>query len=796
MKIYKRIILAVVVLLLAGVVAGFLFLQSIRKQAVPDYSADLKLNGLTAEVQVLRDKFGIPHIYAQNEADLYKATGFVMAQERLWQMDLLRHVTTGRLSEIFGESMVRADHVMRTLQIPAKSKMVMEKTEPEILQALKDFASGVNQYIETHQKNLPPEFVILGYKPEPWEIEHSINMVGYMGWDLRHGWTEDMLMTGLAAQVDSTHFNQIVPDMKNNPITVFPDFKLQLKALQEIKLSAINQLNNLGIEVFNASNNWAVSGKKSVTGMPLLANDMHLALNAPGIWMQMHQVVPGKLNVTGVALPGQPMIVCGHNDSIAWGMTNVEVDNLDFYQEKINKEQTQYFFNGEWKPLKIEILKIKTKEGHIYERTIRSTHRGPIISELKELTDKQLSMRWSGMDYSNEVRGVYLLDRAKNWNDLRNAATNFVAVSQNIVYADVKGNIGLQCSAGIPIRKGDGFSIHSGETSEYDWTGYVPFNELPTEYNPERGYVSSANNKTVSADFPYYITRWFSMPYRIGRIRELLEAKEKLSVADFQNIQADHKSQIAAAYLGKFIKALESKNLKEEKELKAIEILRKWDCQMDRESTATTIFETLYMNLIRNMISDELDEKLVKEVMSDQITCENLLATSLNSENPVWFDNIRTKEKESFGDILAESLKNTVADLSKKLGNNPDKWQWQKVHTIALNHPMGKVKMLDILFGLNSKTYGMAGGSYTICPYSWSYNDPYQADHGASQRHVFDVASWDRSETVIPTGTSGNPGSPYYCDQTEMYMNNKYHSDFFSREKVEQAAVTRMKFMP
>ena len=255
MKIFKRIMLAVVLLLLVCLLGGFLFIRSIRRQAIPDYSADLKLKGLTAEVQVLRDKFGIPHIYAQNEADLYKATGFVMAQERLWQMDLLRHVTTGRLSEIFGESMVKADYVMRSLQIPAKSRSVMEKTNPEILEALKDFAWGVNQYIETHQKNLPPEFVILGYKPEPWEIEHSFNMVGYMGWDLRHGWTEDVLLTGLAAQVDSTHFKQIAPDMKNHPFSVFPDFKLQLKALQGSPLSAINQLGDLGIEVFNASNN-------------------------------------------------------------------------------------------------------------------------------------------------------------------------------------------------------------------------------------------------------------------------------------------------------------------------------------------------------------------------------------------------------------------------------------------------------------------------------------------------------------------------------------------------------------
>jgi penicillin amidase len=796
MKTLKRVVVVVLILLAVFTLAAFLFLQKIKRQAIPDYSAVIKIKGLTSAVQVFRDKYGIPNIYADNDADLYKTTGYIMAQERLWQMDLLRRVTTGRLSEIFGESMVKVDLTMRALQIPAKSKMVIEKTDPAILDALKNFADGVNQYIETHRDKLPPEFVVLGYKPEPWEVEHSFNMVGYMGWDLRHGWNEDLLLSGLAACLDSAHFCTIVPDMKNQPQPVYPDFKLQQKALQGTLISSLEKLGEMGIEIFNASNNWAVSGKKSETGMPLLANDMHLGLNAPGIWMQMHQVVRGKLNVTGVALPGQPMVICGHNDSIAWGMTNVAVDNLDFYNEKINETQDKYFFNGEWKPLRIEKISIKTKEGKVYERTLRFTHRGPLVSEIKEIRDRQLSIRWSGFDYSNEVRGVYLLDRAKNWKDFRDAASSFGAVSQNIVYADVKGNIGLQCSAGIPIRKGDGFSIYSGETAEYDWTGYVPFNELPFEFNPKRGYVSSANNKTVPEDYPYFISHWFSMPYRIGRIRDMLEAKDKLSVADFQAIQSDRKSKLVETYLGKFVAALEKGGRTGETELKALYLLRNWDGKMDRESAATTIFETLFADLIRNMIADELDEGTTKQVLGNQTMCQHLLASALRSKTPVWFDNIKTEKKETFEDILVESFQNSVTTLTEKLGKNPADWQWQKVHTLTLNHPMGKVKMLDWLFGLNSKTYGMPGGSHTVCPYSYSLNDPYQSDHGASQRHVFDIADWDRSETVIPTGISGIPGSPYYCNQTELYVNNRYHADYFSKEKIQESAVTKMKFLP
>ena len=711
-------------------------------------------------------------------------------------MDLLRRVTTGRLSEIFGSDMVKVDLIMRTLQIPAKSEMVLAKTDPVILEAMKNFAFGVNQYISTHLDKLPPEFVVLGYKPEPWEIVHSVNMVGYMGWDLRHGWNEDMLLSGLAATLDSLHLRTIVPDMVNQPTSVYPDFKLQQKALKESKLSAIEQLGEFGLEVFNASNNWAVSGKKSASGMPLLANDMHLGLNVPGIWMQIHQVAKGTLNVTGVILPGQPLVVCGHNDSIAWGMTNVAVDNLDFYQEKINPEQDKYFFNGEWKPLRMEKISIKTKEGQVIEKTLKFTHRGPLISDIKEIRDRQLSMRWSGFDYSNEVSGVYLLNRAANWNDLRKAAGNFGAVSQNIVYADRKGNIGLQCSAGIPIRKGDGFSIHSGETAEYDWTGYVPFEELPYEFNPERGYVSSANNKTVSGDYPYFISHWFSLPYRIERIRDMLNAKEILSIADFQSMQSDNHSKMVEIYLGKFVKALQGGQLTDAADVKALEILKKWDGNLTRENPATTIFETMYINLIRNMISDELEPALVNDVLGNQTICEHLLASSLRSETPVWFDNIRTREKESFEDLLLQSFREAVTGLTARLGNDPLNWQWEKVHTLTLKHPLGKVKILDQLLGLNSKTYGVPGSSHTVCPYSYPYSDTFLADHGASQRHVYDLSGWDRSETVIPTGTSGVPGSPYYLNQTELYVNNLYHSDYFTEEKVKSAAATKMKFIP
>lgn len=797
MKILKRISLAFIVLLIVGLLIFIIFLQKIKHQAVPNYSENILLKGLTEEVNIFHDSLGIPHIYAANEADLYRTVGYVMAQERLWQMDLLRRVTQGRLSEIFGKDMIKTDELLRSLQMPAKSKMILENADSALLTALQSFADGVNQFIKTHQKKLPPEFLILRYKPDPWEIEHSTNLIGYMGWDLRSGWSEDVLFATLAEQLDSAHLSSLIPEMKNMPTSVFPTFKLQRQIIAESMLNASQKLEDLGIEVFNASNNWAVSGEKSETGKPLLANDMHLSLSTPGIWMQMHQVIKGKLNVTGVALPGQPLIICGHNDSIAWGMTNVTVDNIDLFQEKISEEQDKYYFNGEWKPLRIANEKIKIKGGEIHEKTIRFTHRGPLVSEVKDKKNIQLSMRWTGNDPSNELMGIYLLNNAKNWNDFRNAARNFCGVSQNIAYADVKGNIGMQCAAGIPIRDTDGFSIYSGETDEHDWKGYVPFEELPFEFNPERGYVSSANNKTAPDNYPYYISHWFSMPYRIDRINQMLEAKEKLSIDDFKAMQGDNHSLLVEHLLPLFVETLEKQDsLNNPAEIEALALLKNWDGEMVKESAAATVFEVLFIKLIRNMVEDELDENTVQQLIGHSSICRYLLENSIHSKNTMWFDNIKTEKTETFDDALTQAFKTTISRLSESLKTNPTEWQWQNIHKLTLSHYLGRVKILDWLFGFNSKTYLVSGSAHTVCVFSYRAGYSYDAVHGASQRHIFDVADWNRSETVIPTGTSGIPASPYYCNQTEMYINNQYHSDNFSEEQVLENAVYKMKLIP
>ncbi len=794
MKTTKRILFGLLIFIVIVAISGIVLIQFIKTAAVPDYNKDFVLYGLKSDVEIIRDEHAIPHVYAENEEDLYRAVGFAMAQDRLWQMDLLRRVTQGRLSEILGKDQVETDLMMRALRIQEKSQKILDNSDPKVVAALEAFSDGVNQYIAKFP--LAPEFKVLGYQPEWWKPVHSINLIGYMSWDLSMGWGTEYYLHQLRTEVPDSMIAELIPDLEKHKTTVFPEFGANKLSAESILLSASQNLKDLGIEIFNGSNNWAVAGKKSTTGMPLMANDMHLGLFAPGIWYQMQQVVDGKVNVTGVAVPGQPFIIAGHNDRIAWGMTNVMVDDLDFYAEKLNEDSTKYWFDDAWKDFDIHHETIKTKEGDSLKVDLKFTHRGPMVNRFKKEKETPLSIRWLGNEMSNEIRSVYLLNHAKNWGDFRNACSTFTSVSQNIVYADVDGNIGLQCSAGLPIREGSGIEIYPGDSSKYDWKGLVPFEELPYEFNPERGYVSSANNKTVSDDYPHYISYWFATPSRIDRIREMLEAKEKLGVDDFKAMHSDVKSKTAERMTLIFLRALQQQSSYSDTEKAALKKFAGWDYQLTRESQAASIFEVLYRKSMLNMVKDNLSPELFKGIKGQKVLLENLLMNILENKDSEWVDNLETPEKESFDDIVVQSFKETVDELSEQLGTDVEQWQWGKIHSFSLNHPLGVVPALNKILKLNRGPFEVPGSYHTVCPYSYSFNNLYKATHGASERHIFDTKDWDNSQTIIPTGTSGIPASPFYLDQTEKYIHNQYHNDPFNRPAVENADSFKMKLTP
>ncbi len=718
---FKKIIIGTLltIIVLLGGAAGFSYY--IINRSIPNYDEHITLKGLTEDVIVYRDNHAIPHIYAKNESDLYRAIGYCMAQDRLFQMDMIRRLTSGRLSEIIGEKATDLDHLMRLLNISAKSQKTYKNTDKRITRTLDAFSDGVNQFVEKNKNRLPIEFTILGYKPEKWLPEHVFNVIGYFSFDLSTAWDTEIFFHKVHQRVGSEKLKEIIPDIAAETESIFPQFEGDLTEL-DLKgalASACRLIEEMGLTMFHGSNNWAVAGEKTSTGKPLFANDMHLGLNIPGIWYQMHHVVEGRFDVTGVAAPGQPFIVAGHNEHIAWGFTNVMLDDMDFYLERINPDnRDEYEFNGEWRKMKVTREMIKLKGGGEIEKAIRYTHRGPVISEIKGIADQVISMRWVGNEESNEARSLYLLNRARNWDDFKNAMRTFRSVSQNTAYADTEGNIGIYCTAGIPVReKGDGISVMPGWTDEYDWKGLVPFEEQPHIFNPEKNYISSANNKTVGNDYPHYISVWYAPDYRFRRINEMLEGKKSITIDDMKSMQADFKSKLVEDLLGDLVDSLGKATGLSNLEAECLHILRSWDGIMDKGKAAPAIFDAFYVKFAENLFGDELGDDLLKEFMSKTYIVNHAIKQLWKDRSSDWFDDVKTTgRREGFDDIVLAGFRGAIKWLSEESGADPSDWKWGDMHQLVLEHPLGSVDILDKILKLNRGPYPVSGSYYTVLP--------------------------------------------------------------------------------
>lgn len=796
MKTTKRIILSVTAILFFILTSLMLYICCVKHGAIPVYEGNMVLEGLDEEVRIYFDERGMPHIYAGTEKDLYYATGWVMARERLWQIDLIRRATRGRLSELFGSDYVNTDISLRSLSMTEKSKIVLENAEPEILQAVQYYCDGVNKYIADARRTLPPEFHILRYRPEAWTPEDVANIIGYMGWDLASGTlSEDLFNYRLLNRLGEEVATQIIPDWKEINSYVYPDFNLDDQHYEALfsYIKASEKPAGLGISLFSGSNNWAVSGDRSATGMPVLSNDMHLGLGSPGIWIQIHQVVPGKLNVTGVAVPGQPFVVAGHNEHIAWGLTNLMVDDIDLFVEKTDSTmQGMYYFNGEWREMEKREEVIKIKGGGEIRENIFFTHRGPIISGMRNIRDAVVSMRWSGYDTSDELYTIYKLNRASSWDEFRDALSHFRSISQNFAYADVYGNIGMNAGGGIPLRKGHGTMIRDGATDEYDWTGYVPFDRLPSVFNPENGFVSSANNKTVSDDYPYYISTSFSMPYRIDRIRKMLSAGEKHDIADMKRMITDQTSEYASLLVPLILNSIEGIPLSGSEE-KAAALLRDWDMVMSADKEAPSVFEFFRPAFAKEVLGKKLGNlyKEVPGVYRDYYIYRLLLKVGDKSCPAT----VTEDEYIDISEKITSAFRTAVSKLEDHcISIGMSDWKWGDIHKLVLEHPIGSVRIIDRIFVLNSPAYRTGGSNHTVCPYS--YGSGFSVNHGASQRHIYNTADWDDSWSIIPTGNSGIPGSPYYLSQTAKYVEGGFYRDYFSEEAVRKNSISTLILKP
>ncbi|MGD8948459.1 MAG: penicillin acylase family protein [Desulfobacterales bacterium] len=764
---------------------AFLGVYGYLRSTLPDYNGEMTIPALKDNVEIIRDSYGMPHIYAQTDEDAYFALGYCMAQDRLFQMDLVRRAARGRLAEILGSDLIPIDKFFRTISAGKSVEDIAAAYPYETLVAMKAYAEGVNYFIENHKGPLPIEFIILGYDPEPWQTSDGAAVHYYMAWDLNTAFSIEMLYAAVIDKVGGKMAQDIFPDYAEGYPTIVPQGISALGFLKSLNLAR----KFLGTEGGGASNSWVISGKTAANGAPILANDPHLGHGSPGIWYEAHLVTP-SMNVSGSILPGLPFVIMGANEYVAWGWTNVMADDADFYIEKLNPTNpNQYEFMGRWEDMiaKEEVINVKGAEAVKFK--IKLTRHGPIIDDVNKLKapiGTSLSMRWTAYDTLQALPFFYL-NTARSIGDIEEAVEHFKCPGQNLVYADYEGNIGFWAAVGIPIRDGfNGAVPVPGWDGKHEWKGYVPTAKQPHMRNPSQGWIATANNKHVGDDYPYPISHYYATPDRFVRIQEMLTSKKKYDVKDFESMQADFYMVLAKEWIPMMLTSLSDDNLSE-KEKQALSTLENWDFVASAGGVAATVFHTTLNEMVNHTLKKRLGDELYESYIKTSFVAFNAMRNLMAQEQSPWFDDPDTPEAETIDDIIFKSFKAAVAYLTETLGPNVDDWKWGELHTLTIYHPFGKSSSLMGYF-MNIGPFPIGGSFGTVNPQPYRLSKPWEVHHGASLRYIFDFSNMKNSRRVIPAGISGNFMSPHYDDQTEMWRTGKYRPFVLDRKSVEEDA--------
>ncbi len=780
---------------------GGYFIERMLKSSLPEYSGELKTSGISKNIEIYCDSMAVPYIFAETDEDAAFALGFLHAQERLFTMDIVRRAGEGRLSEILGEKTLPFDKMFRTVGIKRNILKNLNKYNPRVLSILKSYSDGVNLYISKAKGKYPIEFDVLGYDPYEWEPVHSLIIVRLMGWELNMSWWVDFTFAQIVQELGKEKALEILPDYPENaPYIIQSDYK-KLTALNSSLIETDKQFRNfLGIYGTHlGSNNWVVNSKMSESGKPIIANDPHLAFSAPGkfyaVVIKSKELAGGKAgwNAAGVSIPGVPGIVIGMNDNISWTMTNIMNDDADFYIEKIDSSGKNYFVNNSWKELKIfkDTIKVKDADNYVYE--IKETHRGPIISDIhpgtllfseEQIKMPAISMQWIGNEFSDELNAFFNLNKAKNFIEFRNALKDFSLPGQNFVYTDKEENIGYVFAARVPLRKSNNPTlIFDGTTTENDWQGYVPFNELPYLLNPPQNYIATANNKVIKS-FKYHISNLWEPSSRIDRIMELIHSKDVHSKEDFMKYQTDINSPYAKIVTKYILDAFKGIKIQDKNLKKSLELLSEWDYEMNSQSQAPAIYSSFLNHLLKNTYYDELGKELYNQFVFIANVPYRSILQILKNPNSSWFNNITTNKIETRDEIIRKSLSYALTELENKLGKNVASWQWGNLHKVFFKHSFsGQAAILDNF--INIGPYNIGGDGTTIFNTEYPFfeaneeiglldHEEYENILGPQMRFIHDYADPDNFYIILTTGQSGNVMSDHYSDMTPLWLNGKY----------------------
>jgi penicillin amidase len=844
-------VLLAIVVTLALIVAVLGFWTVTR--SFPQTTGTLAIPGLKSAVEVRRDDAGVPQITASSAHDLFLAEGYVHAQDRFWEMDFRRHVTAGRLSELFGKSQLGTDEFIRTLGWRRVAEQEVKRMDATSLSYYTAYADGVNAYLKGHKgADISLEYAVLGlqtpgYTPEKWTPADSVAWLKAMAWDLRSNLEDELDRAVLATTLSSAQIAQLHPAYPYDAHPTITDAgggdagRVAPSAAPAAATSASSSsANNAGVQGDEAhdvaslassvqasaaevpallginsddigSNSWVVAGSHTATGKPLLSNDPHLGPAAPSIWYQVglhceKVTATCPFDVAGFSFSGLPGVVIGHNDHIAWGFTNLGPDVTDLYLEKLNG--TGYEYDGKVLPFTTRKETIKVAGGRPVTMTVRSTLHGPVVSggaydtvvksHVKSSGDipggkYALSLQWTALTPGTTAESIFTLDRATDWQGFRDAARQFDVPAQNLIYADTKGDIGYQAPGVIPIRKqGDGTTITPGWTSAYGWNGFVPFDQLPSVYNPASGYIVTANNAAVGPSFPVDITRDWDAGYRADRIthdlKKLIASGTKITSRDMSKIDADTYDANAAALVPILKKAPLDEGTRT-----AVDLLSHWNYHDDTDSAAAAYFNIFWRNLLHDAFARKLPKGAVP-VGGDRWF--HVVGTLVKDGDSSWWSD----EKLGVGsrdEMFAYAADQAYHEAVRLMGPDTSQWRWGDIHTLEVtNQSFGASGIAPIEWLFNRGPYELGGGSSVVDAVGWDASQGYQVNWVPSMRQVIDLNDFDDSTWINLTGDSGHAFNPHYVDQTPLWQHNRTRAWPFTADAVDKATQDTLTLTP
>jgi len=792
MKLLKKILLSLLLVLAIITIAIIGYLQYTK----PQYEGLATLKGINQQTTVYFDNYGVPHIYANNQKDAMTTLGYVHAQDRLWQMELMRRIAPGRLAEIFGTPALKTDKFFVGIGIDENSAIAVAQLDKnsQTFILTNAYLDGINQYLE--EGKTPVEFTLLGIKKEKFTLKDVYNIFGFMSFSFAMAQKTDPLLTDIRDRFGMKYLKDfnITGSLGTKQLK---SFKGKYKAYSEISKSVATLLETSPVPAFIGSNSWVIGGAKTKSGKVILANDPHIMYSQPGTWYEAHIVCP-EYEMYGYYIAGTPFPLLGHNRDYAYGLTMFENDDVDFFQEEENpKNIKQYITPVGFKNYTFNQKTIKVKDSTGVKIIVKTSQHGPIITGLLDglATNKSVAMSWIYTQQKSQILdAVYSLSHAKNLEDFHKNIELIKAPGLNIMYGDAKGNIAW-ITSGKLYKVNESVNtnfILNGANDIDDKKEWIPFNKHPAAVNPSWNYVYTSNNQPESID-GYLYPGYYLPKDRALRIDGLLSPKSDWTKEDVSKMIVDNTSATAQNIVANLTAVLTMSKMSTN-EKRALTILKEWTGENDLNDVAPTVFNKWLYWYLKDTFEDEFGKDNFTILLNTHIIKQTIEAQSQNANSP-WWDNITTKDRnETQKEILTQSFKEAITSLEKQLGKDIEKWQWAKVHKVTFQHPIGKVKLFSKFFNVGS--YSIAGTNEVINNQLFIYTDDAEINTkgGPSARRIIDFSDIENSLSVIPTGQSGNPMSKHYDDQSELFVSGKFRKMMMNKKEIE-AVATKLIFI-